>query len=245
MCMYQISVCLTSEQFPYYQTDNCNAVVIDILRASTSICTAFMNGAKELIAINTVEELKKFMGTDCVIAAERYGVKIDFADVGNSPNNFTRELVEGRTIAYSTTNGTRTINHAAQCHSAIIGAFTNISAVCRWLEAGERDVFLLCSGWKGRFNLEDAVFAGAMAQKLMDTGKFDTICDSALAVMDLWSLAKPDLMGYIKKAAQNERLRKINAAHIIPYCFELDLTDIVPVYQDGRITPLKNLKSSI
>jgi len=234
--MYQITVCFTSEQFPYYQTGNCNAVVIDILRASTSICTAFMNGAKEMITINTVDELKKFIGSEYIIAAERNGVTLEFADIGNSPDNFTRKLVEGRTIAYSTTNGTRTINLAAQCYNAAIGAFTNISAICRWIEAGERDVFLLCSGWKGLFSLEDTVFAGAVAQKLMETGKFSTICDSALAAMDLWSLAKPDLMGYIKKAAQNERLRKINAACIIPYCFELDLTDIVPLYRDGRIS---------
>ena len=236
--MHQITVCFTSEQFPYYQTENCNAVAIDVLRASTSICTAFMNGAKEIVAISAVDELKKFIGTEYIIAAERDGVKIEFADIGNSPNKFTRELVEGRSIAYSTTNGTRTINLAAQCHSAAIGAFTNISAVCRRLEADERDVFLLCSGWKGRFNLEDTVFAGAVAQKLMDTGKFTTTCDSALAAMDLWLPAKPDLLGYIKKAAVNERLRKLNEAHIIPYCFEIDLTDIVPVYRNGRILPI-------
>ena len=234
--MYQIIVCFTSEQFPYYQTGDCNAVVIDILRASTSICTAFMNGAKEMIPISAIDELKKYVGTEYIIAAERNGVKLEFAHIGNSPDNFSRELVAARTIAYSTTNGTRTINIAAQCHNAVIGAFTNISAVCRWLEAGGRDVFLLCSGWKGRFSLEDSLFAGAVTQKLMDTGKFSTTCDSALAAMDLWSLAKPDLKGYIKKAAVNERLRKINEAHIIPYCFETDLTDIVPVYSKGQIS---------
>ena len=231
--MHQITVCFTPVQYASYQPENCNSVAIDILRATTSICTAFMNGAKEVIPISTIDELKTYTGTDCLIAAERDGVKLDFADIGNSPHCFIRDVVEDKTIAYSTTNGTHTINLAAQCHSAAIGAFINISAVCRWLEASERDVFLLCAGWKGRFNLEDSIFAGAVAQKLIDTGKFTTICDGALAAMDLWSFAEPDLMGYIKKAAQNDRLRKINAADAIPYCFELDLTDIVPVYRDG------------
>ena len=231
--MHQITVCFTPAQFPYYQHEGCNAVAIDILRATTSICTAFMNGAKEVIPISSIDELKTHAGTEYIIAAERDGVKLEFADIGNSPYYFTKDVVEGKTIAYSTTNGTHTINLAAQCHIAVIGAFTNISALCRWLEADERDVFLLCAGWKGRFSLEDSVFAGAVAQKLIDTGKFTTICDSALAAMDLWSLAKPDLMGYIKKAAQNERLRKINSAAAIPYCLELDLTDIVPVYRNG------------
>ena len=231
--MRHITVCFTPAQFSHYQYEDCNAVAIDILRATTSICTAFMNGAREVIPVSTIDELKTYAGTDYIIAAERDGVKLDFADVGNSPYHFTRELVEGRTIAYSTTNGTHTIRLAAQCHSVAIGAFTNISALCHWLEAGKRDVFLLCAGWKGRFSLEDSVFAGAVTQKLINTGKFTTICDSALAAMDLWSLAKPDLMGYMKKVAQNERLRKINSANAIPYCLELDLTDMVPVYQDG------------
>ena len=233
--MNQITVCFTPAQFPYYQYEDCNAVAIDVLRATTSICTAFMNGAKEVIPISTIDELKTHTGTDYLIAAERNGIQLDFADIGNSPYYFTRDVVEGKTIAYSTTNGTHTINLAAQCHSAAIGAFINISALCRWLEAGRRDVFLLCAGWKGRFNLEDSVFAGAVAQKLIDTGKFTTICDSALAAIDLWSLAQPDLTGYIQKAAQNERLRNIHAADAIPYCLELDLTDIVPVYRNGTL----------
>ena len=238
--MHQITVCFTPVQFPNYPYEGCNAVAIDILRATTSICTAFMNGAKEVIPISTVDELKTHVGTDYMIAAERNGIQLDFADMGNSPYYFTSERVEGRTIAYSTTNGTHTINQAAQCHSAAVGAFINISALCRWLEIGQRDVFLLCAGWKGRFNLEDSVFAGAVAQKLIDTGKFTTTCDSALAAMDLWSLAQPDLIGYIQKAAQNERLRTIHAADAIPFCFQFDLTDIVPIYKHGvlkGITP--------
>jgi 2-phosphosulfolactate phosphatase len=233
--MHQITVCFTPVQFPHYRHEECNAVAIDILRATTSICTAFMNGASEVIPISTVDELKTRTGKEYLIAAERDGVKLDFADIGNSPYYFTRDVVEGKTIAYSTTNGTHTINLAAQCRSAAIGAFINISALCRWLEVGNRDVLLLCAGWKGRFSLEDSVFAGAVAQKLIDTGKFTTICDSALAAMDLWSLAKPNLAGYIKKAAQNERLSKINAADAIPYCLKMDITNIVPVFTDGAL----------
>ncbi|MDR0713330.1 MAG: 2-phosphosulfolactate phosphatase [Bacteroidales bacterium] len=238
--MYQITVCFTPVQFSAYPHEGANAVAIDILRASTSICTAFMNGAHRVIPLSSVDELKAYAGK-AVIAAERDGVKLDFADIGNSPKYFTRETIEGKTIAYSTTNGTHTIRLAAQCHQAAVGSYLNFSALCRWLEAGTRNVFLLCAGWKGRFNLEDAVFAGAVAQKLIDSGKFESICDSAMAAMDLWSLAKGNLMGYIKKAAQNERLRKINAADTIPYCHTPDQTDIVPLYKNGaleRYTPV-------
>ena len=237
--MHQITVCFTPVQFSAYEHEGCNAAAIDILRATTSICTAFMNGAKEVIPISTVDELKTYIGKGYMLAAEREGVKLDFADIGNSPYYFTKETVGGKSIAYSTTNGTHTINLALQCGDVAIGSYINISALCRWLEAGDRDVFLLCAGWKGRFNLEDALFAGAVARRLIDTGKFGTICDSALAAMDLWSLAEPNLQAYIKKAAQNERLRKINAADAIPYCHTPDLTDIVPVYKNGILTGVK------
>ncbi|MDR1671906.1 MAG: 2-phosphosulfolactate phosphatase [Bacteroidales bacterium] len=231
--MYQITVCFTPVQFPSYPHDNVNAVAIDVLRATTSICTAFMNGAEKVIPVSTTENLKTYASGSYIIAAERDGIKLDFADIGNSPKYFTRALVTGKAIAYSTTNGTHTINLAATCGSAAVGSYLNISAVCRWLEAGGRDAFLLCAGWKGRFNLEDAVYAGAVAQRLLDTGKFETVCDSALAAIDLWSLAKNDVTGYIRKAAQNERLRNIHAADTIPYCHTPDLTDIVPVFCNG------------
>jgi 2-phosphosulfolactate phosphatase len=232
--MYQITVCFTPVQFPSYPHEGANAVAIDILRASTSICTAFMNGALRVIPLSSVDELGAYAGK-AVIAAERDGIKLDCADIGNSPKYFTRETVEGKTIAYSTTNGTHTIRLAAQCHQAAVGSYLNFSSLCRWLETGMRDVFLLCAGWKGRFNLEDTVFAGAVAQTLINTGKFETVCDSAMAAIDLWQLAKGNLMGYIKKAAQNERLRKINAADTIPYCHTLDQTNIVPLYSNGAL----------
>jgi 2-phosphosulfolactate phosphatase len=237
--MHQITVCFTPVQFPHYPSEGCNAVAIDVLRATTSICTAFMNGAATVIPISTVDELKTHVGTGCIIAAERNGIKLDFADIGNSPYYFTREAVEGRTIAYSTTNGTHTINLAAKCYAAAVGSFINISALCRWFENGQRDAFLLCAGWKGRFNLEDSIFAGAVAEKLIDTGKFTTICDSALAAIDLWTIAKPNLRQYIAKAAQNERLRSIHSADAIPYCLESDLTDLVPIYCNGVLKGLK------
>ena len=234
--MNKITVCFSPLQFPSYYQPDANAVAIDILRATTSICTAFMNGAREVIPISNTDELKAYAGKVDIIAAERDGVKLDFADIGNSPSYFSSDVVKDRVIAYSTTNGTHTINLAARCHQAIVGSYINISAVCRWLEAGNRDVLLLCAGWKGRFNLEDSVYAGAVAQRLIATGKFDTICDAAIAAMDLWSIAELDLFGYITKAAQNERLRKINASDTIPYCHTLDLTGIVPIYRDGVLT---------
>jgi 2-phosphosulfolactate phosphatase len=114
-----------------------------------------------------------------------------------------------------------------------VAAFINITAVCNYLMAFRRDIILFCAGWKNRFSLEDAVLAGAMAEKILGNPDFGTICDSTRASLDLWMLAKPDLLGYIEKAAQRSRLGKHGLDDCLEFCHTFDLTDIVPVYRDG------------
>jgi 2-phosphosulfolactate phosphatase len=208
-------------------------VVIDILRATSSICTAFENGASSIIPIGTIPEAREYKKRGYLVAAERDGIVLDFADFGNSPFNFTRERVTGRTIAYSTTNGTGIIKMAESAGELIIGSFLNISAVIKWVASRDSNVLLFCSGWKNRFNLEDAVCAGAMAERLLATSLYTTICDSARAALDLWAIAKTDLPGYIDKAAHRSRLREKKLDDCIRFCLTMDYTDVVPVLKDG------------
>jgi 2-phosphosulfolactate phosphatase len=99
-------------------------------------------------------------------------------------------------------------------------------------------VLLFCAGWKNRFNLEDTVCAGAFAEKLLATGLFTTKCDSTFGAIDLWSLAKDDLPGYIDKAAQRTRLREKGLDDCISYCLTLDVFDQIPVMKDGQLVSL-------
>jgi len=186
---------------------NSIVVIIDVLRASSAICTAFENGASAIIPVAEVAEAREYKSRGYLVAAERDGFVLDFADFGNSPFNFTREKVEGKTIVYSTTNGTGIINIASSAFRTVIGSFLNLSALSEWLVAQDRNVILFCAGWKNRFNLEDTVCAGAIAERLLKSGLFTTICDSTLAAMDLWQIAKNDLPGYIEKVAQRTRLK--------------------------------------
>jgi 2-phosphosulfolactate phosphatase len=120
----------------------------------------------------------------------------------------------------------------------VIGSFLNIGALTQWLIKQERNVLIFCAGWKNRFNIEDTVCAGAIAEKLMLSDLYSTICDSTLAAMDLWSLARPDLPGYIEKAAQRTRLRDKKLDDCIEFCLTSDYTDKIPVMKNGVLVDI-------
>jgi 2-phosphosulfolactate phosphatase len=213
-------------------------VVIDILRASSAICTAFENGAESIIPVATIPEAKAYKEKGYLVAAERDGYVLDFADFGNSPFNFTPDKVAGKTIVYSTTNGTGIIKMAASAGYIIIGSFLNISALTGWISEQGSNVVLFCAGWKNRFNLEDTICAGAVAERLLASSLYSTICDSTLAAIDLWALAKNDIPGYIEKVAQRSRLRDKKLDDCIEFCLTPDYTRKVPIVKDGILVSM-------
>ncbi len=229
----KLETCLSPALFEADKHAGSIVIIIDILRASSAICTAFANGASSIIPVTDAARAREYKSKGFLVAAERDGFVLDFADFGNSPFNFTRDKVEGKTIVYSTTNGTGIINMAASAGITAIGSFLNLNALTDWIIDQQRDALLFCAGWKNRFNLEDTVCAGAIASKLMASGSYHTECDSTLAAMDLWSLAYPDLSGYIEKTAQRTRLRNKKLDDCIEFCLTIDFTDKIPVMSNG------------
>ena len=229
----KLETCFSPSLYERDLHSNSIVVIIDILRASSAICTAFANGAVGIIPVTDAEEAREYKKKGYLVAAERDGFVLDFADFGNSPFNFVKEKVEGKTIVYSTTNGTGIINLASTSRMTVIGSFLNITALSEWLAKQESDILLFCAGWKGRFNIEDTVCAGAIADNLMNTGMYETICDSTHASIDLWSLAGPDLIGYIEKSAQRNRLRDKNLDDCLEFCLTPDFTKKIPVIKNG------------
>jgi 2-phosphosulfolactate phosphatase len=228
-----IETCFSPALFePKVHTDSV-IVILDVFRASSAICTAFENGAKSIIPVGEVEVAREYKSKGYLVAAERDGFVLDFADFGNSPFNFTRELVAGKTIVYSTTNGTGVLNLASTAYLTVVGSFLNLDAIVEMLRSQNKNVLLFCAGWKNRFNLEDSVCAGAIASQLIDSGLFETICDSTLAAIDLWKLAEPDLPGYIEKAAQRSRLRDKKLDDCINFCLTSGFTGKIPVLKKG------------
>jgi 2-phosphosulfolactate phosphatase len=231
-----IEVCFSPKLFTEILTkENFIVVLVDILRATTTICTAFENGVSAIIPVATLEEAKFLKTQGFLVASEQDGKKLDFADFGNSAFSFTHDRVEGKTLVYCTTNGTRALEIARHSEQIVIGAFINISALTQWIIDKQKNVVILCSGWKNKFCLEDTLFAGALSERLIESGKFRTSCDSAHASMDLWKLAKPNILTYLEKAAHRHRLMKLGLDDVIPYSFSLDQTHVVPVFNGKEI----------
>jgi 2-phosphosulfolactate phosphatase len=229
-----IEVCLSPKLFPEILTkENFIVVLVDILRATTTICTAFENGVQAIIPVATIKEAKQLKDQGFLVASEQDGKKLDFADFGNSAFSFTRDRVEGKTLVYCTTNGTRALEMAKHSQQVVIGSFINLSALAQWILDKKKNIVILCSGWKNKFCIEDTLFAGALSSRLLVTGKFSTNCDSTYASIDLWNLAKLDILEYIEKASHRHRLKKLGLDDVIPYSFTTDQTKVVPVF-DGK-----------
>lgn len=233
---YSIEVCLTPKLFDDILTQGeCIVVLVDILRATTSICYAFMNGVASIVPVASLEEARRKKEEGFLVASEQDGKKLDFADFGNSAFSFTRERVAGQTVVYCTTNGTRALEVARSRAPVAIGSFNNISALKDWLTSQERNVVILCSGWKNKFCLEDTLFAGALSEELLKVPGFYTFCDAAKAAMDLYRVADRDMAGYIRKAMHYQRLKLLGLDDVIPYSFQWDMTTVVPVLKGSEI----------
>lgn len=237
--MKTIETILTPTLLPLYSLEGRVAVVIDVLRATTSICTALQNGATAVIPIAEKEQAKAMRAQGYIVASERKGLRLEFANYGNSPHEFTPARVGGREIVYCTTNGTKTIKECATAAELLIGAFANLDALAEYLIAGAtHDVSLICSGWMGRFNIEDALLAGAIAKRLTASGKYSTTCDSTIASTELWGLAKGDLKGYAEKVEHCARLTKYGLRRSFDDCMRVDTCTVVPRYAEGKIVPV-------
>lgn len=236
----KIEVCYSPALFPYYENSDAVVVVTDILRASSAIVTAFMNGVERIIPVGTLEEAKSYKERGFMVAAERDGIVRDFADFGNSPYNFTPERVRGREIVYSTTNGTNAIQLASTGSQVLIGAYLNLTALADHIKNTGKELLILCAGWKNKFNLEDTLFAGALSKLVLEDPQFYTICDATLGAMDLYEAAENDMMAYIEKVAQRHRLKKNQLDDVIGYCHEEDLTRLIPVLEGKHLVRLQD-----
>lgn len=231
-----IEVCFSPALFQFVLTPSPFAVVVvDVLRATTSICSAFGAGVKDIIPVASQEEAKSYKEKGFLIAAEKNGVKLDFADFGNSPDNFMLDIVKNRTIVYNTTNGTQTIKMVCDHKPVVIASFSNISAVENYLVAQNKNIVILCAGWKNKFNLEDSLFAGALVDRLIKHDNMFMNCDAAQASLDMWSVAKNNPLNYIQKAMHRERLRKLGMDSVLDYCFTPDTVNVVPVFDGFKI----------
>ncbi|HPE33163.1 MAG TPA: 2-phosphosulfolactate phosphatase [Bacteroidales bacterium] len=231
-----ISVCFSPALIDFmFIKEETIVVVADILRATTSMISALACGAKSILPVSSLEKAREFKLQGFPVAAERDGKMPDFADFGNSAFEFMNDRIRNKTLIFSTTNGTVAIEKASKLGDTVLGAFSNISALAKWIHEQHRHLLILCSGWKNNFCLEDAIFAGALIEKLITDSTFEIHCDSAHAAFDLWKTAKTDLLTYSGKALHRERLHQLGADNIVPFSFETDTFTIVPILKNGEL----------
>ncbi|HYC39728.1 MAG TPA: 2-phosphosulfolactate phosphatase [Chitinophagaceae bacterium] len=221
-----------------YDVTNATVVIIDVLRATSTIATALYNGARSVIPVESVSrciELGKQI--EGITAGERDGRIAEGLQYGNSPFEYPREFVGGKTLVLTTTNGTRLLHMALEkgATEIIAGAFVNLSAVCDHLQEMKRDVILGCAAWKDRVNMEDTLFAGAVISRLRQ--HFTINCDSSHMAENLYEKAKRDLFGFMKQndASHYHRLMGFGLEKDIRYCLSADVANVLPVYRQGQL----------
>jgi 2-phosphosulfolactate phosphatase len=233
-----LDVCLTPALIPYYNVEEYIVVVIDIFRATSSICYGIENGAEAIIPVSEVEECAAYRenGFNYLLAAERNGEVVAGFDFGNSPFSYTSEKVSGKTVVLTTTNGTHALHLSRRAKKVVIGSFLNLTALCNWLKTQHKNILLVCAGWKNNFNLEDTLFAGAVIEQLKGEGFI--LDDPALAANDLFQLGKEDIGQYLSKTSHGERLKKLGIERDIAFCLQVDLTTAIPVLDGERLIKL-------
>lgn len=230
----KLTVAFSPALYPFYAENNSIVIIVDIFRATTSICAAFKNGAVRIRTVASVQEAKELKEKGYLVAAERNVKKCDFADFGNSPFDFTVDKVAGKELVFTTTNGTRAVEAALNAGEVLIGAFSNITAVADYCLSCEKNITILCSGWNNRFCVEDTLFAGALVEKLLSCGKFSEKSDAALVSLDLWKLAKADLISYICQTEHYDRLKLNGLENSVEYCLTDDLAPVLPKYDKSE-----------
>lgn len=225
--MPKVDVCFSPELLHLYQLEGRIVVVVDILRATSTIVTAIQHGTKEIFPVASIETCKELKNKGFVIAAERDGVTADGFDLGNSPFSYMGNDIKDKKIAFTTTNGTLAIEKSKKADCIVIGSFLNKKAVATYLLKQKKDVLIVCAGWKGKFNLEDTLFAGALSLYLQDD--FNLENDSVLAAMWLYKHTSGNLKQYLLQSSHVQRLNNLNIQDDFEFCLQKNIYDIVPI----------------
>ena len=209
-------------------------VVIDLFRATTAFCTAFHFGVKEIIPFAEVDDAMKMRDKGFLIAGERNGNKIEGFDFGNSPFDFMNKSLFGRSLAFTTTNGTKCINTVKNKGEVLVASYNNISSVIEYLIKEKEDVAIVCSGWKGMPNIEDSICAGALANELIKFG-YMAVEDSVNICIDIYSNSLPNELRYIEEKSTRVASRMNVLGDDFRKCMEKDIYKVLPKLNGDRI----------
>lgn len=232
-----IDVCLSPDLMHLYNVSDKTVVVVDILRATSCMTTAFAHGINAIKPFAKLDDCLAMKAQGYFTAGERDGKKVEGVDLGNSPFEYMDEKLKGQNIAFTTTNGTQAIAKSEGAKEIIIGSFLNLSTVANYLRSSENNVLVVCAGWKGKVNLEDTLFAGALVELLKDNIEPD--CDAPLMAQHLYNQAKHDMVAFLQQSSHVKRLARLNIHKDIEFCLTADQYNVLPILQNGLLKPLQ------
>lgn len=232
----QIEVCYTPELIHQFDLKGKRVVIIDVLRATSCMVAGIGSGVASIRPVASVEECRALGKQGYAMAGERNGQKVEGFDLGNSPLEYQEAKWQGKHIATTTTNGTRAIACAADAQEIVIASFLNLRAVVDYLSLQKQDVVLFCAGWKGKYNIEDSLCAGAIAHGLSQQMTHTT--DATQAAIHLYLNCENQLSAVIAQSDHAQRLSGFGIADDVAYCAERNVFDVVPLLQKGELRPL-------
>ncbi len=233
----------TPELTPQDNLPDC-AVVIDVLRATTTIATALNSGAEAVQAFSDIdiliEKSESWLPEKRLRAGERGGEKVPGFDLGNSPLDCVPHVVTGKRLFLTTTNGTRALQRVVLAPTVITASQINRQAVVNYLlQKPPETVWLVGSGWQGSYSLEDTACAGAIASFLIEQGKISlgTIAgnDEVIGALSLYAQWKDDLLTMFHNCSHGQRLLRLNCHEDLEYCAKTDILDIVPIQKEPGV----------
>lgn len=229
--MRTIDVCLSPDLMHLYKVQEYSVVIVDILRATSCMVTAFAHGIESIAPFAQLDDCKAMKAKGYYTAGERDGKKVDGFDLGNSPFEYQESYLKGQKIAFTTTNGTQAIVKSLGAREIIIGSFLNLSAVVEHLKRSNENVLVVCAGWKGKVNLEDTLFAGAVVKGLR--GYAEPACDAPLMAEHLYMQAKNDMVEFLSTSSHVKRLARLNIFKDIEFCLTPDQYSVVPLLKEN------------
>jgi 2-phosphosulfolactate phosphatase len=217
-------------------------VVIDVLRASSTIITALSNGAKEVVPVGTVEFAVKIsggiFGGQTLLGGERNTKKIEGFALGNSPSEYTKEIVSGKSIVFYSTNGSRAIVKAKYSTNLFVCSFNNLKTVAKQIKMLDQDVIILCAGNNSLFSLEDSVCAGMLVSELLAGNKTIELTDASTGALTLFRSFGKNIFKMLSETDHGRLLINNGFEEDLKACADLDSTDVIPFYAGNVLKAL-------
>jgi 2-phosphosulfolactate phosphatase len=234
-----VEVFLTSQSVAEEDVKDQTVVVIDVLRACSTIPTALNNGARSFVPVADMAQASKIASNldqqSYLLGGERGGEKIEGYHLGNSPLEYSRKAVEGRTIIFNTTNGTVAIDTARAAEHLLIASFLNAARVVEFIQAASNDLAIICAGSRNRVSLEDTLCAGLLLYRLWDGVEPEAVSDTAHIAFTQYLHDKDNLQSAVKRCNHAQHLQRLGFGKDVEYCLQLDALPVLPYYQDSRL----------